>query len=466
MKKQLFAFLILFNFNGFAQEHFTGLTNSSRVGIITVGMNPAELSNLANKFEFNTFGTSINVSNNKIGFNDIIDGKDLKNLLFIGTDPVNMRLDAEVYGPSVAFKLLKWGFAVTTKANGKLNVIDVDVNLGDALINKAQNDLLTTGGTTISNSNNQRLVGTTWGEVGLSVARSIINSEDNKFSVGATFKLLFPGSYSNLGISAFNGTIYKNTTVVNGTPLNAIYLKDSNANLNFAYSGNLADSFTNFNDYSKSIFGGLNGFMGDIGVNYQRKDKSIVDVLKSNNKYKVNLGLSIKNIGSMTFKNDNNYSTDYKLNVGNPGINIEDFSGIDNLNQVENKLIAKGVLDKTNANKKDFTVKLPTTFVAYADIKVISKIYVSGYYQKKLSNDSDNDQITAQDIITVTPRINLGLFEAFVPLTQSEISGFNAGFGFRLGGFYLGSGSIISAGLNNKNSKQADIYTGFRWAFL
>ena len=123
-------------------------------------------------------------------------------------------------------------------------------------------------------------------------------------------------------------------------------------------------------------------------------------------------------------------------------------------------------MDKTTANKKDFTVKLPTTFVAYADIKVISKLYVSGYYQKKLTNDADNDQITAQDIITVTPRINLGLFEAYIPLSQSEISGFNAGFGFRLGGFYLGSASLLSAGFNKENSKQADIYTGFRWAFL
>lgn len=466
MKSKIVILVLFLNFVSVAQEHFAGLTNSSRVGIVTIGMNPAELSNLANRIEINTLGTSINVANNKIGFNDIIAGKNLKDLIFIGNDPVNMRLDAEIYGPSVALKILKWGLAVTTKANGKLNIVDVDVNLGDALVNKAQNDLLTTNGTTISNLNNQRLVGTTWGEVGLSLARAIIDTDNNKFNIGATFKLLFPGSYSNLGIGAFNGTIYKNTDIVNGNPLNIIYLKDANANLNFAYSGNLADSFTNFNDYSKSIFGELNGFMGDIGVNFQRKDKSVLDVLKNPNKYKLNIGASIKNIGSMTFRNDNNYATDYKLNVPSSGINLEDFADIDNLSQIENKLIAKGVLDKTAANKKDFTVKLPTTFVAYADIKIISKLYVSGYYQKKLTNDADNDQITAQSIITVTPRINLGLFEAYIPLSQSEISGFNAGFGFRLGGFYLGSASLLSAGFSAENSKQADIYTGFRWAFL
>lgn len=461
MKNIFLTVALIFCFFAFGQEHFTGLTNSSRVGIITVGMNPAELSNLANKFEFNTFGLSANVSNNKIGFKDIVEGKNLEKLIFIGGEPVNMRLDAEVYGPSVAVKLLKWGFAVTTKANAKLNVINADVNLGDALLNQAANGLLTTTGVTVNSPYNQRVLGTTWGEVGLSASRSIIDNEKHKFSVGGTFKLLFPGSYSNMGISAFQGTINR--------VANTVYLNNATATLNFAYSGNLSNSFTNFNDYSKSVFGGLNGFMGDIGVNYQRKDDGVA-ILKSNNKYKLNIGASIKNIGSMTFKNDNNYSTDYSLNVtsntSHPnGLNLELFKDVDNLSQVETILKQEGYLSQT-PTKKDFTVQLPTTFVAYADVKVVSKLFISGYYQKKLSNDGDNDQIAGQNIITVTTRINLGLFEAYIPLTDSEISGFNAGFGFRVGGFYLGSGSIITSTLNQKNGKQADVYTGFRWAFL
>lgn len=459
MKNIFLIAALIFCFFAFGQEHFTGLTNSSRVGIITVGMNPAELSNLANKFEFNTFGLSVNVSNNKIGFNDIVEGKNLEKLIFIGGEPVNMRLDAEVYGPSVAVKLLKWGFAVTTKANAKLNVINADVNLGDALINQTTNGVLSGTDVNVNSPYNQRFVGTTWGEMGLSVSRSLVDTEKNKFSVGGTFKLLFPGSYSNMGLSSFQGIIYQNA--VDG---NKIYLKDASANLNFAYSGNLAESFTNFDDYSKSLFGGLNGFMGDIGINYQRKDNGGVPLLKSKNKYKLNLGASIKNIGSMTFKDAKNENTNYQLDVPSSGINLEQFNNVDNFQDIIAKLKADNVLK--SESKQEFVIKLPTTFVAYADIKVVSKLFISGYYQKKLSNDADNDQIAGQNIITVTPRVNLGLFEAYIPLTDSEISGFNAGFGFRVGGFYIGSGSIITSTLNQKNGKQADVYTGFRWAFL
>ena len=64
-----------------------------------------------------------------------------------------------------------------------------------------------------------------------------------------------------------------------------------------------------------------------------------------------------------------------------------------------------------SANKTDFVVKLPTTLVAYADLKLISKLYISGYIQQKLSDDSDNDQITSHDYITITPRINLGFLK-------------------------------------------------------
>ncbi|WP_396211644.1 hypothetical protein [Flavobacterium sp.] len=466
MKKIIIIGLFIISSVGFSQEHFAGLTTSSRGGLLSSAMNPAEFANATKKIEVNLYGFSINASNNKIGFEDIISGKNLEKILFAPGEAVNARLDAEIYGPSVGLKIGKWGFGVSTKANGKLNVVNVDANLGDALIN----DVISSGlSTTINYPNNQRVVGTTWGEVGLSLARTILDSENNKFSVGATMKLMFPGSYSNVGLSAFKGTITKVG--------NDLYLNNATAGLNISYSGNLANSFTDFSDYSKSVFGGFNGFVGDIGVSYQRKDKSILDVVKSKNKYKLSIGASIKNIGSMTFKDDNNYNTNYQLDIrqnlsdSNPnndnplGFNLAEIQNIDKLGDIESTLTRKGYLVNSQ-DKTDFVVKLPTTFVAYADLKLVSKLYISGFIQQKLSDDANNDQITAQNYITVTPRINLGFFEAYVPLSDSEISGFNAGFGFRLGGFYLGSGSAITSLLDQKNSKQADFYTGFRWGFL
>jgi hypothetical protein len=297
--------------------------------------------------------------------------------------------------------------------------------------------------------------GTSYGEIGFSLARTLVDKEKHKFSAGVTLKLLFPGSYANFGLSNLNGEI----TQVGG---DAFLTTNSPATLNIAYSGNLADSFTNFDDYSKSIFGGLNGFAGDVGANYQW--------LGDDKKYKLNAGLSVRNIGSMTFKGDNNASTSYELNlVANPqnpnplGLDLSLFEDIDNLSEVEDILRNNGYLTET-PQEKDFTIKLPTVISTYVDLKVIHKLYVTAYLQQKLNDDSANDQVTAPNIFSITPRISLRYFETYIPVTFHEISGTNVGFGVRLGGFYLGSSSMVTALL--ADSKQGDIYLGFRWGFL
>jgi hypothetical protein len=80
-----------------------------------------------------------------------------------------------------------------------------------------------------------------------------------------------------------------------------------------------------------------------------------------------------------------------------------------------------------------------------------------------MNKDSENSQITSQNIFSVSPRFALGFFEAYLPISFHEISGTTAGLGFRLSGFFLGSNSITAV---TNNSKQADLYMGYRFGFL
>lgn len=429
-----------------AQEHFAGISNSKRIGILNSGINPAELANLNSTYEVNVFGFSINTSNNVLGFDDITGGDDLENILFKSNKVVNMKVDAEIYGPSVAMKWKKWGFGITSKANATLTLVNVDSKLADAIVNG--NPLNLINQTTISDKYNQRLNSTTWGEIGLTASRNVFENEDHKFNAGLTFKLLFPGSYSNLGIDAFSGTVDYSF----GTPR----LINTTANINIAYSGKLADSFTNFSDYSSSIFGKLNGMAADIGFNYQWKATDKDD-------YKINAGLSIRNIGSMTFKDDNNSSTNYNLSIqGTQHLELSEFSDSNSLQDVEQVLVDSGYLNIT-PKRNDFKVKLPTILSIYTDVKVIPKFYVSFFTQQKLSNNDDNTQITAKNVVSLTPRFSLKNYEVYSSWSNSEISGTTGGLGFRVYGFYLGSSSVITA--LTSNSKQADFYMGYRVGF-
>jgi hypothetical protein len=445
MKKPLILLFSLQFFIVAAQDHLSGLNTSRRVGLLNVSNNPAELSNLSSKYEVNLFSVSTIVSNNIVGFNDIIDGENLEDLLFKGDKPVNFRLDSEIYGPGFAMRFKKWSFGFNTKGFIKASVVDVNPSLGDAILNQAIQSI--GGATTIKNDYNQRLNGTTWGEVGLSVARNLYATDTKKLSAGITLKLLFPGSYANFGVGQFSGTITNNTTEQTIT--------NASANLNFAYSGNLANSFVDFNDYSKSVFGGLNGYAADFGINYQWKNKD-------KEEYKLNIGAAVKNIGSMTFKSDNNSSIDYKLDIsGSEVLDLKKFTNIESIEGIEDLLLKEGFLTKTDGGNANFKVNLPTVFSGYADIKVISKFYLTLFTQQKLNDNGKNDQIITQNVVSVTPRISFKNFELFSSWADNEISGTTGGFGLRICGFYLGSSSILTA--LSSDTKQADFYLGFQY---
>ena len=445
MKKVVLTALLVSAATMNAQDHFSGINTSRRVGIQNISLNPAELANLTSKYETNLFSLSVGVANNKVGFNDITGDEDFEDLIFAGSEAADLRFDAEITGPSFAFRLNKWGFAVSTRAYAKLDLVDIDVNIGEAISNSE----LIFGSTEISNNYNQRLNGTTWGELGFSVARNLYDTEKHKFSAGATLKLLFPGSYANFGADKFNGTITNE--------LGTSYLSGANANLNIMYSGNLGDNFTDFSDYSSSLFGKLNGFAADLGANYQLKGKE-------NQRYLINAGLSVRNIGSMSFKDANNSSTNYQLNIptasaGNPGLNLTQFEDAESLSEVEQTLLESGYLDRTEPDNKDFKVKLPTVLALYADIKVISSFYVTLLTKQKLNDDGGNNQVASQNVISVTPRMAWKHFELWSNLSSNEISGFSAGLGLRAYGFYLGSSSAITALASD--AKQGDVYIGY-----
>lgn len=443
MKKLIVSVFMLFSICSFAQEHFSGIGTSKRIGILNANFNPAELANLNSKMEVNLFATSINVANNKIGVSDINSDEDFEDLIFQGDEPVNLRFDVEIAGPGFAFKHEKWGFAITSKAYGKLNLVDIDANIGDAIANNGLNSLVDF--TTLNGNYNQRLVGTTYGELGFSAARSLWETDKYKLNGGATFKLLFPGSYANFGADQFQGTI----TNVGGDS----FLTNANASINVAYSGSLGSSFSDFDSYSDSVFGSLNGFAVDFGGTFTIKDDK--------DGYKFNSGISIRNIGGMTFKDENNSSTNYNLVIeGNESLDLSQFEDVDSLQEVEQILVDSGFLTSTSSSE-DFKVKLPSVLNAYADLQVIPTLYVSVFLQQKLTDDAKNDQITAQNVVTLTPRFSLKNFEVFAPLSQTEIAGFNAGIGFRVYGFFIGSGSAFTALIND--SKQADFYFGYRF---
>lgn len=457
MKKPLLFIFALLGTGVYAQEHFAGINTSRRTGIINATVNPAELTNVKTQYEVSVLNLSANVANNKLTFGDVVKGKDLDNKIFNGNEGVNSNINIEILGPAFAFKIERWAFAVTTAAKAKGSFNDVNTKLGRALTTNSEAADILEG--YISANQNQRVAATTWGELGFSTARDIFENDQHKVSAGITFKLLFPGSYANIAIDKFNGNLQIDTEIGSDT-FGDIYLTDASANLNFAYSGSLADGFTDWKNYTDFFSGGINGFSTDIGINYRWKDQNSDSV----EDYKINAGLSFQNMGKMTFKDNNNEVNGYQLNVpvGDQGLNLNQFDGVDNIEEIEQRLLESGYVTLNQSNR-NFKVNLPAMMSLYADVKLYNDFYITGFLQQKLDKEDKNNQMATQNLFTVTPRYSGEKFEVYMPFSSNEVSGFTTGIGFRVGGFYLGSGSIVTAAL--KDTTQADVYLGFRFGF-
>lgn len=434
----------------YSQEHFSGISTSKRGGILNAANNPAEILNMRTKFEVNLFNLSMAVSNDKLSVNDLINGDNLEDKIFEGDGTINLRVDAQIYGPSFAFKTEKWGFGINSLANVKANAVNIDAKLGDALQNGNLSNLVSL--TTITSGENQRINATTWGELSFNVARNLIDLPLHKINVGANLRLLFPGAYANFSATNLNGTIVNN--------LGDISLINASATINIAYAGVLANDYNDQSNYNEFFSQGINGFAADLGVNYRWKD------VNDENSYRINAGLSVKNIGSMTFKSDNNLNKNYNLNVdGLESLDLNQFENVSSISDIE-----AIINDPANANyfqststTGDFKVKLPTVINAYADVRLTKKWFVTGSVYQKISDDSESDFTTTQNSYTLIPRFTSGWFEAYAPLAANEISGFTSGIGFRLAGFFIGSNSVISALASD--GKQADLYLGVRFGF-
>lgn len=450
MKKTLLFILTALSTGLYAQEHFSGISTSRRVGLLNATINPAELTNMKCDYEINLFNFSANVANNKVSFGDLVGGEDdFEDQIFSGSEPLNMKADVEILGPAFGFKLDKWAFGISTGAKIKAAVIDINTDFGRALT-EGDAETIDFIDPLIDANYNQRLASVSWGEIGISAAREIYDSEEHSLSAGVTLKLLFPGSYANMSIGGLQGTLENDG---NGD----LVLTDASGNMTIAYSGSLAGDFTDSGNYSEFFAGGLNGFGTDIGVNYRWKD--INDT--TGNTYRLNAGLAVKNLGSMTLKDDNNVSNEYEI-VEGQDINLSQFEDVTDLEEIEQILIENGYVTLDQSNK-GFKIKMPAVFTAYADVRVLSRLFFTGFVQQKLNEDGKNDQITTQNIVSFIPRYSSRGFEAYIPLTYNEISDFTAGFGLRVGGFFLGSGSILSAALSD--TKQADLYLGFRFGW-
>lgn len=205
------------------------------------------------------------------------------------------------------------------------------------------------------------------------------------------------------------------------------------------------DSVDYFNELSS-------GIGADFGFVYEyRSNSSIADSNGNNprgfNQYKLKIGLSILDIGSIAY--DNGQITDYIINGNVSAQELED----DFIETLDNNA-------SQNKYNEGFKVSLPTSMHLNIDYNLHNKFYLNLDLNQSLVDKNAYFNNNRVNLITFTPRYETRIFGAYLPVSTSSLGKMAIGAGIRLGPLYVGSGTIFSN--LSKQSNIANIYAGLK----
>jgi hypothetical protein len=450
-----------------AQQDLAGFRTSNYSGVNAVFSNPASIADSRYRWDVNVFGINANVSNNQAQFKlkdlgktfdedkitDQLFGKEAGTTSGLAAIALHLPSFMVSVGPKMAF-------AVTTRARVLANINEMDGKLVNQVRDVTENTNLPY---TISSNSNMGINVSGWTEIGASFAREAYVTGAHYFKAGATLKYLSGIGNVNVHLSDFKGTINADILAEDA------YLSNATAKVGVASSGvNIADFEV---DQLTKISG--RGMGADLGVVYEWRPES--DVVRNAsggyeraaNQYKLRVGISVLDIGRIKFDRDLERSAAYNMSVtGSERFYLSELEGV-SLNDYTSAFNEhpEYFAPDESANTTKYKVSLPTTLQINADYHIHQHFYVNANGQIAMTKGTKkpyNGQYYSG--VSVTPRYEGRKFGFSLPLNYNGLTKFNAGASFSAGPLYVGSGSVLTALFGN--SKQADVFIGFRFGQL
>ena len=434
MKKIFLGFSILFLVSiSLNAQSYIGHSIDNYSGIHGVILNPSEVTDSRMRTDVNIFSVSTFAgsdyfaisfsdltSDEGFTFEDDVDKNGLENNQFF--------LNADILGPSFMFNLSpKHSLAFTSRVRAFLNLNNINGQLYESLSNNFETD-------EDFNFNMQDFTGTThvWGEIGVTYGRILLDNNPHFLKAGISLKYLQGG-----------GSAFTNTPALSGQfdAMNQVFT--TSGSLNY---GNTTDF--DGEEFKYEVSG--SGFGGDIGLVYEYRNNADIDPLsKKDNKYKFKIGLSLTDIGKVSY--DDTEVSNYDLTNSASTADFGDQSLEDFLDENYSG----------NTQILSSKINLPTALHFIADYNISRVFYLSlnGSFSMVAHNKEQANRII--NTVTATPRLETKLFSLYLPLSIRQYDGFAAGAGFRFGPVSVGSASAITTLLSD-SSRTADVYVGLK----
>ena len=445
--KIIMTMLIVLSISNAKAQDFLPFVNDNYAGITGVHINPASIADSRYRFDMTLMGLSVNVYNNYLyGNRDYL--MDYKNISqydvqkeLLGLLPKNGK-DKFVY-QDLRLDLMNFMFTInpriavgfTAGVRQYLNVDNLNGDFVDMFWNINETPI----------PYNERFVGSdirvtssVWAEYGLTLAGVLYKSDHHVIKAGMNVKLI-------QGLAS----AYANVENLDAIRISEDTASFYNTHVNYGISGNIGNMITD--GFNTNQLKGKFSMGFDFGIVWEWRpdyEEHLYDMdgktgleRRNENKYKLRVGLSVKDIGVVKFQKWQ-YSQDFTMN-GDIDMNI--FEKVQGPEELFKVLEANPDLFTINEGEEIYRMSLPTSVSLQIDYNIAKNLYVNltPYFALR-QGDNKYSKVHTYNNISIAPRYETAWFGVSVPLQYSQISGFSLGTGLRLGPLWVGSNNILN----------------------
>lgn len=435
MKNTYCLFLLLFSCFASAQSNI-GFISDNYSGVHGVMANPGNIADSRTTADINLYSvsgllatdyTNLTLSN----ITDLLGDAGFEGSENFPSNANEFLINAEMLAPSVMLSLgEKQSVALTSRIRILGNFNNIDGQLFESVYDGFSSDNF--------NFDQSNLDFTThaWAEIGLTYGRVLLDKNPNHFlKGGVTLKYLLGGGIAQGSSTSLTGSYDSTTEII-----------DLVGDFEYGSSYEETDDAELFSETSP-------GFGMDVGFVYEYRTAETMAVsdtqnIRAFNKYKLKIGVSVLDIGSISYKD----------------MEISSYTLDGTISAIEFENDFEAAFDDNFTNttsRSDVKVQLPTTLKLNIDYFFASKFYLNLDLNQNLTKKDDFFNNNRLNRITLTPRYETRIFGAYLPVSYSSLTKTAMGIGFRLGPLTVGSGSIIS-NLMSKNAKMANVFAGLK----
>lgn len=418
-------------------QDFLGYSNSNYSGVSGIDLQPAAVVDSRYRVDITLVGFSASLYNNYLGLNKDAILKDLDvdeagfkdNYLKVRKHKrdKSFYFSTQVYLPSFLITInRKNAFAMDGKIRSMFNVDGISHKLASYLYN-VDPEAETLPSTNLYNKK-LNITNMSWLDYGITYGH-VFRAEGTHFFKGAaTVKMLQGLQASYVNLDNMNYNVIDDEVYMSSTNLGFGYTDD------IVFAPSLGFDFGAVYEWRPDYDSYLYDMDGQTGLS--RRDK---------NKYKLRLGFSVLDIGSVKFKNANVYAgpvaTGSEVEPGDLTADDDSPFGVQNVDM----------------QVKTIKMKLPTAISAQVDYNVYKKFYVNftPYYAFKFKNS--NTKVHDISTFSLTPRWDFKWFGFYNPLSVDFYGNAKMGLGFRLGPLIFGTNNIVPL-ITNTNMYGADFH--------